>query len=100
MANLRKVLVVGGGTAGWLTATYLARALGAAKPGGVAVELVESPDIAIVGVGEGTFPSIRGTLSMIGLDENKFIARANATFKQGIRFDHWVRPPGTTGHDH
>lgn len=100
MAIVRKVLVVGGGTAGWLTATYLAHALGAAKPGGIAVELVESPDISIVGVGEGTFPSIRGTLSTIGLDENKFIARANATFKQGIRFEHWARAPGAPGRDH
>lgn len=100
MTNVRKVLVVGGGTAGWLTATYLARTLGAAKPGGVAIELVESPDISIVGVGEGTFPSIRGTLSSIGLDEKKFVARATATFKQGIRFDHWARAPGTPGRDH
>lgn len=100
MSHVRKVLVVGGGTAGWLTAAYLARALGAARPGGVAVELVESPDISIVGVGEGTFPSIRGTLAAIGLDENTFIARANATFKQGIRFDHWLRPPGAPGRDH
>lgn len=94
MRPVRKVLVVGGGTAGWLTATYLASRLAAARPGGIQVELVESPDISIVGVGEATFATIRQTLATIGLDEDQFIAGANATFKQGIRFDRWVRTPG------
>jgi tryptophan halogenase len=53
-----------------------------------------------VGVGEGTFPSIRGTLSLIGIDEATFIRECHATFKQGIRFDHWVRPKGAPGSDH
>ncbi len=97
---LQKLLVVGGGTAGWLCACYLARVLNARAPGAIEVTLVESPDVAILGVGEGTFPSIRGTLSAIGIDESRFLRGANATFKQGIKFVDWVRPAGAPGHDH
>jgi len=96
---IRNVLVVGGGTAGWLAAGFLAKTLGTAG-GGIAVTLVESKEIGIIGVGEGTFPSIRGTLSILGIDEGRFIRECNATFKQGVRFNHWVRPPGTLGADH
>jgi len=100
MQRLRKVLVVGGGTAGWLTACYLARAVNAATPASVQVHLVESDRIGLIGFGESTFPSIRGTLSAIGLDERRFLAETSATYKQGIRFRHWVRPPGTPGKEH
>jgi len=99
MARMRKILIVGGGTAGWLTACYLAKAVGAALPDGIRVELVESPNIALIGVGEATFPSIRGTLAAIGLDERRFLAGANATYKQGIQYVNWVRPPGAPGTD-
>ena len=99
MKSFHNVLIVGGGTAGWLTACFLARTLGAGGEG-VRITLVESPEIGIVGVGEGTFPSIRGTLAAIGIDEARFIRECQATFKQGIRFDHWVRPPGAPGSDH
>jgi glycine/D-amino acid oxidase-like deaminating enzyme len=98
--NVRKVLVVGGGTAGWITAGYLARMLGADRPGGVEVTLVESRDIGILGVGEGTFPTIRKTLSRIGIDEAELVRRCGATFKQGAKFVHWRHEPGTPGHDH
>ncbi|OFA02321.1 flavin-dependent tryptophan halogenase RebH [Duganella sp. HH101] len=102
---VKNVLIVGGGTAGWLTAAFLARTLGAdAGPGAggdsVRITLVESKEIGIIGVGEGTFPSIRGTLAAIGIDEARFIRECNATFKQGIKFTDWVRPPGTPGNDH
>jgi tryptophan halogenase len=100
MARLQKILVVGGGTAGWLTACYLAKALNTASPGSIQVELVESPNISLLGVGEATFPSIRATLAAIGLDERPFLAGATATFKQGIRYVNWVRPPGAPGPDH
>jgi tryptophan 7-halogenase len=100
MARIGKVLIVGGGTAGWLTAAYLARVLGAAAPDGVAITLVESADIGIIGVGEGTFPSVRGTLSSIGVPEARFLRESNAAFKQGIKFVDWVRPPGGEGADH
>ena len=97
--GVKSILIVGGGTAGWLTAAYLARTL-ATKAGGVSITLVESREIGILGVGEGTFPSIRGTLAGIGIDEARFLKGANATFKQGVKFAHWVRPPGAEGADH
>jgi len=90
MTPIRNILVVGGGTAGWLTAAFLARTLGTAA-GGVQVTLVESSEIGIVGVGEGTFPSIRGTLAAIGLDEARFVRECDATFKQGVNFVDWAR---------
>lgn len=100
MARIKRVLVVGGGVAGWLTACYLAKTLGGTVNDGVHVELVESPRIPLIGVGEGTFPSIRGTLAAIGLDERRFLAAAGATYKQGIRYVDWVRPAGAPGPHH
>ena len=99
MASIKNVLIVGGGAAGWLTAAYLARALGTGSGHGVSIKLVESKDIGILGVGEGTFPSIKGTMSTIGISEAKFLKGANATFKQGVRFVNWVRPKGAPGPD-
>jgi tryptophan halogenase len=88
MKPIQQILIVGGGTAGWLTAAFLARTLGTAA-GGVRVTLVESSEIGIIGVGEGTFPSIRGTLHAIGLDEARFVRECDATFKQGVSFVDW-----------
>lgn len=100
--RVRRVLIVGGGTAGWLTAAFLARAVGAnADEHSVQITLVESKEIGIIGVGEGTFPSIRGTLAAIGIAEGDFIRACDATFKQGVKFQDWVRPPGQqTGANH
>lgn len=96
MTPIRSILVVGGGTAGWLTAAFLARTLGPQ----MAIMLVESPTLGVLGAGEGSSPSLCGTLAAIGIPEAELVRDAGATFKQGIRFDHWVRPPGTPGHDH
>lgn len=96
----KRILIVGGGTAGWLSAGYLAKVLGADLPGGVAITLVESKDIGILGVGEGTFPTIRNTLARIGIDEAEMVRRCGATFKQGAKFAHWRHTPGTGRHDH
>jgi len=100
MTAVRSILVVGGGSAGWLAAAYLARTLGVGDAAGPRITLVEAPGIPTIGVGEGSFPSLRGTLAAIGIPEDRFIREANATFKQGIRFDHWVRRPGEPGADH
>src|SRR5581483_4956038 len=94
---IKQLVIVGGGTAGWLTAAYLARMLATATAGGVRITLIESPDIATVGVGEGTFPSIQRTLRRIGLDERKFLRESSATFKQGIHFVNWQHNPGAAG---
>lgn len=99
--SVRNVLIVGGGTAGWLTAAFLARHVSQSHVGrGVQIRLVESKDIGIIGVGEGSFPSIRGTLAAIGIDEARFVRECHATFKQGIRFNDWVRPTGSAGVNH
>lgn len=100
MQRIRSILIVGGGTAGWLTACYLARMLGGSWPGGIRVKLIESREIGILGVGEGTFPTIKATLSAIGIDEARFLRESNATFKQGVKFVDWLRAPGSKGRDH
>jgi glycine/D-amino acid oxidase-like deaminating enzyme len=89
----RSILIVGGGAAGWLTAAYLARHFDLARNPRVAITVLESPDIGIIGVGEGSFPTIRNTLRFLGVDEAAFVRRASATFKQGIRFDDWSHAP-------
>lgn len=89
----RSILVVGGGTAGWLTATYLARAFDCIANPDITVTLLESPEIGTIGVGEGSFPTIRTTLRFLGIDEAAFVRASDATFKQGIRFDDWLHAP-------
>ena len=82
---IHKVVIVGGGTAGWLSACLLA-----AKRTELAITLVEAPDIPTIGVGEGTWPTMRGTLAAIGIEEAEFLACCDGAFKQGSRFDGWV----------
>ena len=96
MARGRRILIVGGGTAGWLTAAYLAKALGQS----VRITLLESPEIGIIGVGEGTFPTIRDTLRFLGIEEAAFVREASATFKQGVRFKGWQVPDQDAGHSY
>lgn len=100
MKPIKNVLIVGGGTAGWLTAAFLASTLGTRSGEGVRITLVESTDIGTIGVGEATFPSLRGTLAAIGIPEARFLRDSDATFKQGIKYVDWVRPRGTPGADH
>ena len=87
-----RIAIIGGGTAGWLTACFLARKFASARPDGVKITLIESPVIPPIGVGEGTLPSLRLTLATIGIDETDFIRATGATFKQGIHFADWSRP--------
>lgn len=85
-----EIVIVGGGTAGWLAAAYLARTLGGgAEP--VSITLVESSAIGAIGVGEGTFPTIRATLAALGVSEAAFLRGSSATFKQGVLFKGWSR---------
>lgn len=86
---VERVVIVGGGTAGWLAAALLAASrLGAS--GRLSVTLVEAPDIPTIGVGEGTWPTMRDTLARIGIGEAEFLGACDGSFKQGSRFDGWV----------
>ena len=83
--HLDSVIILGGGTAGWMTAAALARNLA----GGTKVTLVESPDIGTIGVGEATVPSIRQFNAMLNINEGDFLKATKATFKLGIQFNDW-----------
>ena len=93
MTGKRSILIVGGGTAGWLTAAYLAQYLQVSHNDHLQITLVESPEIGIIGVGEAAFPTIRTTLQFLQIDEAEFIREASATFKQGILFADWLHAP-------
>ena len=85
-----RIVIVGGGTAGWLSAAYLAARLPQVTPEPPSITLVEAPGIPNIGVGEGTWPTIRSTLAAIGIGEEEFLTACDASFKQGSRFDGWV----------
>lgn len=91
--RVHRVLVLGGGSAGWLVACRLA-----AEHPSLQISLIESSEVPVIGVGEGTWPSMRDTLRRIGLSEADFVRRCLVSFKQGSRFDGWQRgEPGAAG---
>lgn len=86
--STERLVIAGGGTAGWLSACRLA-AWSRSQGRSIRITLIEAPDIAAIGVGEGTWPTLRSTLAEIGIDEGHFLHCADASFKQGSRFDKW-----------
>lgn len=92
---IRSIAIIGGGTAGWMTAAALGRTL---RNHPCKVTLVESPDIASVGVGEATIPPIQLFNRMLQLDENDFVRATKGTFKLGIEFANWRRKEHTYFH--
>jgi tryptophan halogenase len=100
---VRRVVIAGGGTAGWMTAACLGKTLGK----GLDIRLVESDEIGTVGVGEATIPTLLTFNTLAGIDEQEFMAETQAVFKLGIRFEGWrdvgedyIHSFGTTGTDH
>ena len=100
---VRRVVIAGGGTAGWMTAACLGKTLGK----GLDIKLVESDDIGTVGVGEATIPTLLTFHELCGINEQEFMAETNAVFKLGIKFENWrdigqdyIHSFGLTGKDH
>jgi tryptophan halogenase len=93
--KISRLVIVGGGTAGWLSAGVIAAEHAISQPSDQCdnefqLTLVESPDIKTIGVGEGTWPSMRTTLKKMGLSETDFIRECTASFKQGTEFAGWT----------
>jgi tryptophan halogenase len=86
----KRVLIVGGGSAGWMAAAYLDAALNRNGQRAAEISLVESPDVPRVGVGEATVPNINHILAVIGIDELEFMRQVDGTFKQSIKYVNWL----------
>ena len=88
--QIKHIVIVGGGSAGWLTAGILAAEHTASPNSDIVITLVESPDVNPIGVGEGTWPSMRDSLRKMGVSETEFMRECDASFKQASKFVHWV----------
>ena len=96
-ASVQRILIVGGGTAGWMTALTMARSLGHQ---GVSITVVESPTVGIIGVGEGSTPWLRGFFDGLGIEESEWMPACHATYKCGITFSGWSTKPGHGSYFH
>lgn len=94
------MVIVGGGSAGWLTAAVIAAEHCTAQPHGLRVTLLESPEVSTVGVGEGTWPSMRDTLRRVGVSETAFVRECDAAFKQGSKFARWSQDDAQDQYHH
>jgi len=90
-ARPRSIVVLGGGTAGWMAAMVFQHHWGTS---GTSVTLIESTDIGIIGVGEGSTPQLKNFFDQLGIAEAEWMPRCNATYKTGIAFHDWSNEPG------
>jgi tryptophan 7-halogenase len=97
---LRRVVIVGGGSAGWITAARLAARCHGTGADAVRITLVESANIESIGVGEGTWPTMRNTLRKSGIRETDFLRHCDAAFKQGGKFIRWTDGTDSDGYYH
>lgn len=102
MKKNEKIIIVGGGSAGWMAAAALSNAFGATKK----IILIESDAIGTVGVGEATIPAVKSFNKLLGIDEAEFMRNTQGTFKLGIQFENWgakgdvyMHPFGLVGKD-
>lgn len=100
--NINKVVIAGGGTAGWMAAAAIAKTIGK----NLDIVLVESDEIGTVGVGEATIPTLQYFHQLLKINESEFLAATNGTFKLGINFENWrdvnedyMHAFGVTGND-
>ena len=102
MSKPMNIVIVGGGTAGWMAASLFAKQwLGKQDQAqAVNITLVESPDVSIVGVGEGSTPTLKRFFQMLDVPESAWMARCNATYKINIRFDGWSPKSGINSYSH
>lgn len=98
-AKTKIITIVGGGSAGWMTAAYLNHLYNKNKQT-IKIKLIESPDIGILGVGEATVHSIRFFFAAMGLDEKELLRETQATYKTGIMFKNWMKPVNGKTHEY
>jgi tryptophan 7-halogenase len=99
-AAVKNVVVLGGGTSGWLSACFIERILANLHVPDASVTLVESEDIGIIGVGEATLNDLKQTLQFLDVEERAFMINTHATFKNGIKFVNWRDDPAKFGQHH
>ena len=97
---IKEIVIVGGGSAGWLTAGILASAAKDSLNMPLRITVIESPEVATIGVGEGTWPTMRTTLQRIGISESDFLIKCRASFKQGSKFIGWRSGAISDVYDH
>ncbi len=99
--NPHNIVILGGGTAGWMTANLMAAAWQAQLSNGqLSITLIESPAIGIIGVGEGSTPQLKTFFNTIGVAEKDWMPACNATYKNGILFKNWSTRPGFSSYFH
>jgi hypothetical protein len=91
------IVIVGGGTAGWMTANLMAQAWSEQQ---VKITVIESPSIGIIGVGEGSTPQLKSFFDQIGITEEQWMPKCNATYKNGILFNGWSARPNAESYFH